>query len=553
MTRSTRRPAAALAGLALAASALVGCSAAGGTGGPDLADGERQDGGTIVYGHDQEPPCIYGGWIQQAFLSRQVLDSLVSMDDDGEVVPWIATEWETSEDRLTWTFTIREGVEFTDGTPLDAQAVADNFDFWMDPESPNGGNSTVQAYLNNYYDSASATDATHVELKLTKPYSPLLPALTQAYFGLQSPQSLTSRSAEEICEQPVGSGPFTVEEWQRGQQVVLAKNPDYDWAPENAKHQGPAYVDKVEWKFLHDPVARFGSLTTGESDVVYDVPSPQWQTAEQTFQTQQVIIPGRPVALSLNTVKGVFTDVKVRQALAFGTDRQAAVESAFNGVIPFEGNGSVSQATTGYNEDVVDDYPYDPDQAERLLDEAGWTEKDGDGIRSKGGKPLTARLVYPAGAIVTSEGATVLQNLQAQAKEVGFDLELVPATQAEVFAGKYSGPDAYDAYPSYWTAPTSGILNITFAQNLPDRPNPWNQSFYNNPRLEELIVKANSALERDEQDRYYGEAQQIISDEVPSIGLYTMQTTIAFGTNLRDVWLERSQAEPVFHDAYFVE
>jgi peptide/nickel transport system substrate-binding protein len=534
-----------LAGAAAAALAagLAGCSAEGSAGG-----GTRVEGGTIVYGHVQEPPCLYGGWVQQAYLSRQFLDSLVSQTEGGKIVPWLATSWKTSDDQLTWTFTLKEGVKFTDGTPLDAEAVKANFEYWL----KEGGNGTVAAYLADYYESGKAVDATTFELKLTKPYSPLLSALSQGYFGIQSPTAL-KRGAEANCEAPVGTGPFTVGEWKRGDSVTFLKNPDYNSAPENARHQGPAYVDKIVWKFMADPVARFGSLTTGESDVIYDIPTTQWAAAKAQFQVQQYITPGRPVALALNTAKGVFTDVRVRKAFAHAADRENAVKSAFNGAIPFEGNGAVSQSTPGYNPDVADDYPFDQARAKALLEEAGWTEVNAEGYRVKDGRELAVKLVYPAGSIITSEGATLLQNIQQQVKEVGFKVTLVPATQAEVFAGKYSGRDAYDAYPSYWTSPTSGILHITFRQDLPDRPTPWNQQFHNDPELEKLIVKANSTTDPAEQNRLYGEAQQMISDQAPSIGLYTQTTSLAVAPDLKDVWIEDSQGEPVFHDAYFVK
>lgn len=545
--RSVRTPRPAVAVLAALTLPVALTACAGAT--PEAAaegTGTPVPGGTIVHAHLQEPPCIFGGWVQQAYLSRQVLDSLVSQVDDGEIVPWLATGWEVSPDQLVWTFTLKPGVEFTDGTPLDAQAVVDNFEYWLHEQ----GNSTVAAYLGDYYESSRAVDATTFELTLARPYSPLLSALSQAYFGIQSPTAL-ARGAEASCDEPVGSGPFVVEEWERGSVIRFSRNDDYDSAPANALHQGPAYVDGIEWRIVPDPVARFGALTTGEADVVYDVPSTQWELAEREYEVQQYITPGRPVALGLNTVEGPFTDLRVRQAFAAATDREAAVESAFHGVVPFEPNGSLSQSTPGYEAGVADDHPYDPSAAAELLDEAGWTGTDDDGYRTKDGTTLEVRIVYGAGSIITPEGATVLQNLQEQAKEVGFKVTLVPATRDELFSGKFSGPESYDAKPGYWTSPTAGVLHITFRQHLPESPNFSNSSFYNDPELEALIVEANSTLDRAEQDALYGQAQQILSDQAVTIGLYTQTTSLAIDPTLKGVWLEDSQGEPVYHDAWF--
>src|SRR5690606_25167380 len=116
---------------AVVAAMTAGLAACGGASVADPgADAQRVEGGTIVYAHQQEPQCLFGGWIEQAYISYQFLDNLFSLDEDGEVVPWLAEGWEVSDDGLTYTLTLQEGVEFTDGTPVDAEAVAYNFDYW---------------------------------------------------------------------------------------------------------------------------------------------------------------------------------------------------------------------------------------------------------------------------------------------------------------------------------------------------------------------------------------------------------------------------------------
>lgn len=542
LRRTRTRWVAAAAG-ALLVTSLAACGGDAAASG----DGAKVAGGTIIYGHQQEPPCIYGGWVQQAYISRNILDSLVTMADDGSIKPWLATEWTVSPDRLTYTFRLKPGVKFTDGTPLDAQAVADNFAYWE-----KGGNSTAKVSIDPYFKAARAVDATHVEVTLNKPYLPLLQMISQAYFGIQSPTAL-KRSEQENCEKPIGSGAFTVQEWKRGQEVVLAKNPGYTSWPATAKHEGPAIVDTVRWKFLLDPVGRYSSLATGETHVIYDVPTVNWKDARNRYDVQQYITPGKPVSVYLNTVKGVFTDKLVRQAFAHGADRKAAVEAGFHGVIPYEGNPSVSQSTPGYHKDVAAAYPFDQAKANALLDQAGWTARGADGTRTKGGKPLKVRFTYPAGSVVTPEGSTVLQILQQQWKAVGFDVQLVPATQAETFSGKFSGPDAYDAQPWYWTSPSSAILWIVWRPHTEKSPNFNNSSFFNNDELSTVIQQGNSAATTEEADRHYARAQQIIQDEAAAVGLYTQTTSLAVAKNLHDVWLEKSQGEPVFSDAYFTE
>lgn len=547
--RPTRRTSAlkALTLTGLAAIFLAGCGGSA-TGATSSDSAERVEGGTIRYAHLQEPPCVYGGWVQQAYLSRQVLDSLVSQTADGSIVPWLAEDWEVSEDQLTWTFTLKPELKFTDGSNLDAQAVSDNFEYWMA-----GGNGTVTAHIGDYYESSRAVDATTLEIKLSAPYTPLLSALSQGYFGIQSAQALANRSEQENCEAPIGSGPFTVAEWKRGQSITFQRNEQYASAPANAKHQGPAYVESVIWSFIQDNTSRFGSLVSGESDAIGEVPTVDFEAAKSQYEVQQYLTPGRPVTLSLNTSNGPFTDVLVRRAFAYSADRQAVVDSAFLGVVPFEGNGTVSASTPGYNAEVAQDYPLDLEQANRLLDQAGWTGRSSDGTRTKDGKELEVRIVFGLNSIVTQEGATALQNLQDQVKQSGFKITLVPVTQAELFSGEYSTPQSYDAQLGYWTSPHAGILHINFRQNTEEHPNPANTAFYNNAEIEEIILRGNSAKNADEANEHYQKAQQLLSDEAVAVGLYSQTSTIASIPNLKDIWLEASQGEPVFHDAYFTE
>jgi peptide/nickel transport system substrate-binding protein len=543
MTRSSFvRLAAAGAGALIV---LAGCGSGSGSDPSASGGSTRLLGGTIVYGHEQEPPCLYGGWLQQAYIDRNILDSLVTEANNGSIKPWLATSWTVSGDGLTYTFDLRPGVKFVDGTPLNAQAVADNFAYWE-----KGGNSTAKVSMDPYFKSAQALNATTVQVNLNKPYLPLLTMLSQAYFGIQSPTAL-KRSAEANCDDPIGSGAFKVQKWIHGQEVILVRNPNYTSWPATALHKGPAYVNQVDWKFLSDPVERYASLTTGETNIIYDVPTVDWQSAKANYQVTQYITPGKPVSIYVNTIEGPFTDKLVRQAFAYGADRKAAVEAAFHGVIPYEGNPSVSRATPGYDAAVAQAYAYNPAKAIQLLNEAGWTKKDAAGYRIKDGKELDVTFAYPAGSVVTDEGATLLQILQQQWKQVGFNVTLIPETQAETFAGKFSTPQSYDAQPWYWTSPSPAILWIVWRPSTKDDPNYSNSSFYNNNQLGATIQLGNTAATTADADTYYAQAQQIIQDNAAAVGLYDQTSSIAVARNLHDVWLEKSQGEPVFQDAYF--
>lgn len=526
--------------------ALSGCSAGGSI--APAADAKQLTGGTVSYGHQQEPACVYGGWIEQAYLSYQVLDNLLSLDENHKIVPWLAETWQASDDQLSWTFTLKDGVSFTDGTPVNAEAIAYNFDYWA-----NGGNSTAAVWLGGYYESAEAIDDLTVKVNLAKPYPLFAENLTQSYFGIQSKQALETRTEEENCAAPIGSGAFTVGEWNRGENIELIRNDDYNSAPANAKHEGPSYVEKVDWKFISDATTRVSALRAGEADAIYDVPAIEWESVgEQGYEQLKYITPGRPQQISFNTAKGIFTDENLRKAFVYSLDRESIVDTIGKGVIPYEGNGAVSQSTPGYSEKAADAYSFDLDKANKLLDEAGWTERDDDGYRVKDGETLDVQFPYAAGRIINADGAAILQGVQEQAKAAGFKVDLIPIPASAAASGKYSGEDGYDISVGYWTSVNAGIQYIIWRQNLQESPNPSNAAFYNDPALEDLIIRANSALETDEQNALYAEAQEYIADRALSVGLYDRLSTLAVNPSLKDVWQESSQGGPVFHDAYFV-
>jgi peptide/nickel transport system substrate-binding protein len=547
--------------LLLAALGLSACGGSSGSGGGTSANADASQaastgtggstparGGTIYYAHEQEPPCLTGGWVQEAFIERQYADSLVSQEHGGKIVPWLASSWTVSKNRLIYTFHLKPGVKFTDGTPLNAQAVVDNFQYWTNPKTANGD---VNAFIVPYYKSATALGETTVQVTLNKPYAPLLSTLSQGYDGILSPKGL-ARGAAATCDDPIGSGPFIVEKWNHGQNIEFVRNPNYDSAPADALHQGPAYVEKLVWSFIANPTTRYGSLTSGQSNVIYDIPTADWDAAKEQYNVAQYITPGRPETLDLNTVHGVFTDERLREAFAYAANRPAAVQSAFDGEVPFNGNGALSQTTPDYDAALADAYSYDPAKANALLDQAGWTGRNAAGYRTKDGKVLEVKLVYGAGSIVTDEGATVLQDLQQQWKSAGFDVTLTPATLSQLFSGTYAKPSSYDATIGYWTSPTPGVLLIVWRPwDSKTAPNSNNQSFYDNPEVVSLIEAANSSSDPAVQQADYYKAQQIVVQKAAVVGVYTQTTSLAWVKNLHDVWIEASQGEPVFSDAYF--
>lgn len=553
MPRRTIVPRRELCAAIAAAWAAPGLAACGSPSPAAMLPPGTKEGGELVYATDREPTCLdphNNGDMPQTYVARQYLDSLVSMQNDGTVVPWLAESWDISPDGLTYDFTLKEGVEFTDGEPFDAEAVVANFEQIMDPATQS---STALLYLSPYFESAQAVSEHVVRLALKRPYSPLLTVLSQAFFGIESPRAMAS-GLEENCLAPVGTGPFIVTEWKRNREVVMVRNENYNSAPADAKHQGPAYLEKVTWRFLTDNTARFGALQSGKAQAIFNLPpeSVPAAAADDSIGTDDFVHSGVPFALDLNTTNPALADVRVRRALVHASDAEGIVESAYAGVFPYEGNG-ISSGTPAYDERFHQPYPYDAERANALLDEAGWTGRDAEGYRTKDGKTLALRLPYNSDPGETPPAdLTIYQNFQAMQKRVGVKIELLPSDAATMTAMK-NDPTRYDIQGRYWNSPTPNVMYIKFSQETLEIGNGQNVSQAYDEELDETLLAAAATTDPEEQAALYSRAQEILAAQAWHVPLYPIQTRLAVRSDLvRDIWIEPSEGEPVLHDAYLV-
>lgn len=544
------RPLATALAACIAAVLVSGCAA------PAPADQlppGTKEGGHLVYATDREPTCLdphNSGDMPQTYIARQYLDSLVSMTRDGSVVPWLAESWTISEDGLVYEFTLAEGVKFTDGEPLDAEAVVANFEHILDPATQS---STALLYLSPYFDSAEAVSEHVVQVTLKRPYSPLLTVLSQAFFGIQSPVAM-ARGLQENCRSPIGTGPFIITEWKRGREVSMVRNEDYSSAPADAKHQGPAYLEQLTWRFLKDNTARFGALQSGKAQVIFNLPpeSVPAAAADPHIATDDFVHAGIPFALDLNATSPALSDLRVRRAIVHAADAPGIVRSAYAGVFPYEGN-AISSGTPTYDPAFGEPYPYDAERAEALLDEAGWTGRDAEGYRTRDGERLTLRFPFNSDPGETPPAdLTIYQNFQAMLKRVGVEVQLLPSDAATMTAMR-SDPTAYDIQGRYWNSPSPNVMYIKFSQETLELGNGQNVSLAYDEELDRTLLAAAATTDPGEQQHLYSEAQRLLTAQAWHIPLYPIQTRLALRTDqVRDVWIEPSEGEPVLHDAYLV-
>jgi peptide/nickel transport system substrate-binding protein len=545
-----RLRAAALSATAVAL-VLAGCGGSNPGGTSSTAAGPPVKGGSIVYGADREPACLdphENGDMPQTYVARQFLDSLVSERPDGSVVPWLADSWTVSPDGLVYTFKLHPGVTFHDGAPLDAAAVKANFDQILDPATQS---LTDIGYLKPYYKSSRAVDSSTFELTLSTPYSALLTVLSQAFFGIESPKAM-ARGLDANCQSPVGTGPFVVKQWIHGQSVELDRNPNYNSPPADAKHQGPAYLDHISWKFLRDGSVRFAAVQGQGADLIFNPPPEQSAAlkADPNLAVQAFTHTGLPNGWALNTTRAPFNDAAVRQAFIRGANAEAAVKSAYLGVFDWE-PGPVSSTTPYYKKDLQSFYVSDPTKANQLLDAAGWTQRDGDGFRTKDGKQLAATVIYSSDPGDTPPAdLTLYQNIQAAEKEIGFNVVLKPIPQDQYFAA-FTNKDAYDGLAgAYWNSPTPAVLTLLYSTDSMNLAPGNNMSWVSNPAIDDLLRQAVATTDTAKQQQLYGQVQDIVAQSAYHLGLYPQTTRLVTKPHLKDVWIEPSEGEPVLHDAW---
>ncbi|WP_430540213.1 ABC transporter substrate-binding protein [Pseudomonas entomophila] len=529
-----------------AALALVGCERAAQVAAPS---DQPVHGGTLVYATDREPTCLdphVSGDMPQVFVAQQYLDSLVSMDSEGRIGPWLATHWEVSDDGLRYTFHLRRDVRFTDGTPFNAQAVKANLDHMADPKTQS---STAGGYIRQYRGTEVPDEYTAV-VHLATPYAAFLEVLAQGFLGIQSPTAL-QRSRDVNCESPVGSGPFKVVRWDRQNQVELVRNPDYNWAPPTARHQGPAYLERIIWKFIQEPSVRFASLQAGEVDVIETLPPESHEAARRNPDLQLIIAqrPGNPTNGTFNLRKAPFDDLRVREAFVRSADVEGALKSVYFGEFPRAG-GPLSMATPFYSGDFEHSQDYDPARAARLLDEAGWTGRDAEGYRTRAGQRLS--VVVLIGARTTPSELTLWEQVQATTRQVGLELLLEQMSDAQVTARQAAWD--YDIRLGYWNTNTPDVLRIIFGSAFVQPAGVGgyhqNSSGYADPRFDALLDDALATQDPALRHALYGKAQQQAASQYLQLTTYPQSTRLGIYKTAHGVRLEPSLAVTYLYDAW---
>ena len=505
--------------VATATLALTACSADPGTSGGD-STGTEIEGGTLVYATgDAEPDCLdphVGGNYPQALISTQYLEPLVGRDADGTITPWLATDWEVSEDGLTWDFTLKEGVTFTDGTPLNAEAIKVNVEHLQDP---NTGSSTGYLAVQKI-EEVEVVDETHARFHMSAPDSAILESMSQQWTAIQSPAGI-ERGQEANCQAPIGTGPFIVDEWVPQDHVTLVRNDDYQTpGPEN-DHDGAAYVEEINWRFIPDAATRNAALLSGEVNVI-DNPLPADIAAADSNGVEHIDAPrpGSVNRIELNSNQTPFDDIRVREAFIRAANPAPGIESLFLGTAPQSFSPLASTEPTAHGDESL--FETDADEAAALLDDAGWVE-GADGVREKDGEKLVVRFPVSTNQSTAAE-QSLFEQIQANTAAVGFDVQLEPVDLGTWY-GRL-GANESEAVSAPYTKVGPDVLRILYhSDGTVPAPSGYfaNHAQIKDPALDALLDEASDTLDEAKRTELYAEAQQIILESYTVLPLYDQQ------------------------------
>lgn len=390
---------------------------------------QPQAGGELVVGLDSEPPTLDPHASPSAvtyMVTSSITESLLYLNTERELQPWLAESWESSDDGTTYTFSLRQDVMFHDGELFNAETVKGNFDRIVSPDFTAGGALAALAG----YTGTETTDEYTAVVSFENPYAPFLNYAAGGTLGMVS-----LRAVEELGDnfgtQIVASGPFKVESYTSKDNVTIVRNDDYNRVAPWSTREGPPLLEKITFKFIPEAGSRVTTVETGETQMIQSIPSQDLPRFEgnDDFTVSKTPWVGVPRILMLNTQLAPTDDVNVRRAVSLAIDRQALVDTVFAGL----GEVAIGMLTKVMLDDPSLYMPYDPDQARTLLEETGWIGDDG--VREKNGDQLTFILnVVDPGSGAPPEA----QLIQANLNDVGFDCQIKAQARAPWYEDNYN-------------------------------------------------------------------------------------------------------------------
>jgi len=511
-------------------------SACGSTPTASTADpGVPQPGGTLRFAVSSDQGCVdpqQVGSNDTIFSLRQVVDSLTDQDPaTGELRPWLATSWETNADASAYTFTLREGVTFSDGTPLDAATVQANFDAVQDL----GARGTLpKGYLAGYT-GTTVESPTRFTVAFDRPNVQFLQGTSTHSLGILSPATV-AKSDDDRCAAVIGSGPFVIESYTRDESIVLAKRAGYAWGSSLWRSPGEAQLDRVEFRIVPESGVRVGSLQSGEVDAIGNLA--QQDEAPLTAAGAQLIgrpNPGVPFGISFNQATPLGGDAAVREAVSLAIDRAEVVATAYSSQTK-PATSALASTTPGYADQSAL-LGFDPARAGSVLDAAGWLPGP-DGVRAKNGTPLTVELTWFSNS---PANRAAVELIQQQVRKVGIDLQLREKPISENTPTFQSGQ--FTAAWGNTTRADPDILRSTYSTT--------GNNYYRLPPgpLDALLAQQAAQPDETARDTTVAQVQQLLVQEHYAIPVVELTTVLGVAADVHGIAFDAGSRIQL-HDAW---
>jgi peptide/nickel transport system substrate-binding protein len=511
-----------LSGAGLTGAVLLGVAGCGGGGEIQGGQGDAGGGGNIfTFGRGADSVTLDPIHItdtESSKVARQMFDGLLDFAPEStDVIPALATEVPQPEDGgLSYTFNLRDGVKFHDGTEFNAEAVVFNFERWRFTDNPyhkgggsQGGDFSYYQAMFNGFDNDSviekveAVDEYTVRFTLKEPQGPFLKNIAMSTFTMASPKAI-EENVENFWQEPVGTGPFKFVSWNKGSEVKLEKNTDW-WGTDVSEGEGGGgpFVDQIVFRSIPDNTSRTAALTGGQLNAADGLTPDDVPTVKQAEGLKIDYRPPLTIGyLAMNVQKEPFDNPQVRQAINMAIDMPKIVEAFFGdtGVVAT----TYMPPTVPFFNDQIDRYPFDPERARQMLEEAGAANLE------------TTLWYMPIPRPYMPDGKGIAQAMQQNLKEVGVDAKLV-TFEWGTYLDK-TGRGEHDMALLGWTGDNGdpdNFLNVLLSSTTATETDALNIAYYKNPEVDKLLDQAQTTIDENERQDLYFQAQEMLVEDAP--------------------------------------